>query len=88
MANPFLPKTAKANRACRLTAAAKPTQTGRGIALKSIWDVRENIESGELVELLKDFEPPSESALQVLFPRAAYPIRRVRALMTFLAERI
>ena len=61
---------------------------GRGIALKSIWDVRENIKSGELVELLKDFEPPSESALQVLFPRAAYPIRRVRALMTFLAERI
>ena len=61
---------------------------GQGIALKSIWDVRDNLESGALVELLKDFAPPSESALQILFPRAAYPVRRVRAFIEFLAERI
>ncbi|MCO5148524.1 MAG: LysR family transcriptional regulator [Shinella sp.] len=61
---------------------------GRGIALKSIWDVRENLEDGSLVELLKEFAPPSESALQILFPRATYPIRRVRAFIEFLAERI
>lgn len=61
---------------------------GRGIALKSIWDVRDNLQDGSLVELLKDFAPPSESALQILFPRAAYPIRRVRAFIDFLAERI
>ncbi len=61
---------------------------GRGIALKSIWDVRENLKDGSLVELLKDFAPPSQSALQILFPRATYPIRRVRAFIDFLAERI
>lgn len=61
---------------------------GRGIALKSIWDVRENLQSGALVELLGDYAPPSESALQVLFPRTAYPIRRIRAFIAFLGKRI
>ncbi|MCB1428548.1 MAG: LysR family transcriptional regulator [Nitratireductor sp.] len=61
---------------------------GRGIALKSIWDVREHLEDGSLVELLRDFAPHSESALQILFPRAVYPVRRVRAFMEFLGERL
>lgn len=61
---------------------------GRGVALKSIWDVREDLASGALVELLRDFAPDTDSALQIIFPPAAYPIRRVRAFMAFLAERL
>ena len=59
---------------------------GRGIALKSIWDVGQDLKQGRLVELLDGFEPQSNSALQIVFNRGSGDIRRVRAFIDLLAE--
>ena len=59
---------------------------GRGIALKSIWDVGQDLKQGRLVELLDGFEPQSHSALQIVFNRGSGDIRRVRAFIDLLAE--
>ena len=59
---------------------------GRGIALKSIWDVGQDLKQGRLVELLRGFEPQSHSALQIVFNRGSGDIRRVRAFIDLLAE--
>ncbi len=61
---------------------------GKGIALKSIWDVQNDLEHGALVELLKNYAPNAQSALQILFPRVSSPPRRVRALIDFLVDQI
>lgn len=61
---------------------------GHGIALKSIWDVGNDLQSGRLVELLKGYEPQSESALQIIYPGSGKPSRRVRVLMDFLTEKL
>lgn len=58
---------------------------GHGIALKAIWDVREDIAAGRLIELLSDYEQPS-SSLQVVYPGGRSLPKRVRALIEFLAE--
>jgi DNA-binding transcriptional LysR family regulator len=53
---------------------------GHGIALKSEWDLREDLRQGHLVPLLESFEPPP-STLQLLYPGGAAMPRRVRALI-------
>lgn len=59
---------------------------GRGIALKSIWDVGQDLEQGRLVELLEGFAPQSHSALQIVYNRGSGDIRRVRAFIDYLVE--
>ena len=51
---------------------------GHGIARKSFWDVREDIESGALVRLLDEYSPPP-AAIQLLFPPGRAQPRRVQA---------
>lgn len=58
---------------------------GHGIALKSIWDIREDLAEGRVVELLSRFEPPPTS-LQALYPGGRNLPKRVRALIDFLGE--
>lgn len=58
---------------------------GKGIALKSIWDVRDDLETGRLVALLEGFAPQSNSSLQLVYPSGGKPNRRIRALIDFLA---
>jgi len=59
---------------------------GYGIALKSIWDVDHEIKAGNLVPLLQEFQPDSNSAVQLLFPGGRQPPRRVRVLIEYLVE--
>jgi DNA-binding transcriptional LysR family regulator len=61
---------------------------GHGIALKSVWDVHEDLKSGRLVELLDAFSPDAQSSLQFLFPKSSRLVRRVRSLMDFLDARM
>ncbi|NVD40235.1 LysR family transcriptional regulator [Ensifer sp. HO-A22] len=56
---------------------------GHGIALKSIWDVGEDLASGALVELLAGYSV-GQTALQIVYPPTRVQPRRVR----FLIERI
>ncbi len=57
---------------------------GHGIALKSEWDVRADLEAGDLVEILSEFAP-KPSSLQMVYPAGAVQPRRVRALMDYLS---
>jgi len=59
---------------------------GYGIAYKSIWDVKDYLASGELVEVLNDYNFKSDSAVQLLYPGGYQPSRRVRALIDFLVD--
>ena len=61
-------------------------RAGFGIALKSQWDVAEDLKSGALVTLLTAFLP-SPSALQIVYPAGSTQPRRVRILMDYLTER-
>lgn len=58
---------------------------GHGIALKAIWDIREDLAAGRLIELLPEFEQPP-SSLQIVYPGGRSLPKRVRALIDFLAE--
>lgn len=58
---------------------------GHGIALKSIWDVKEDLKAGRLVELLKSFAPPP-TALHVLYQGGSSVSKRIRALIDALVK--
>ncbi|WAS56825.1 LysR family transcriptional regulator [Burkholderia ambifaria] len=58
---------------------------GHGIALKSLLDVEQDLASGALVEILRDFSP-GEVDLQIVYPGGAAQPRRVRALIERLAQ--
>jgi DNA-binding transcriptional LysR family regulator len=53
---------------------------GRGVALKSIWDVGADLEAGRLVELVPDYTRES-GALSIVYPPGRQVPRRSRALM-------
>lgn len=53
---------------------------GHGVALKSIRDIEEDLATGALVELLKDYAAGS-TALQIVFPPSRVQPRRVRMLI-------
>lgn len=56
---------------------------GHGLALKSIWDIQDDLKSGALVQILKAFTPPS-TALQIVYPAGAMQQRRVRLVIDHL----
>jgi DNA-binding transcriptional LysR family regulator len=58
---------------------------GHGIALKSEWDVRDDLRAGRLVPLLEAFEP-APSTMQLLYPGGAAMPRRLRVLIDTLVE--
>ena len=61
-------------------------KAGYGIALKSAWDVSQDIKSGALVPLLDDY-PVAPSALQIVYPAGRSKPRRIRLLIDFIADR-
>ncbi len=54
--------------------------SGYGIALKSIWDVQGDLNTGALVEILKEFAP-SPTKLQLVYPSGATQPRRIKILI-------
>ena len=60
---------------------------GYGLAFKSIWNIKDYLASGELVEVLNDFTHNQNSALQLLYPGGYQPTQRVRVLIDYLVER-
>jgi DNA-binding transcriptional LysR family regulator len=60
---------------------------GQGIALIADFAVREELQSGQLVTVLPDWQvPPSSAAL--VYPNAPFLPQKVRALSTFLTARL
>lgn len=55
-------------------------KAGYGIAFKSNWDVQEDIKTGRLVHILKEYEKPLRP-LQFVFAAGATKSRRIRLIM-------
>ncbi|WBO23991.1 LysR family transcriptional regulator [Sphingomonas abietis] len=60
---------------------------GAGIALKSIWDAREDLATGRLVEVLPGWVPPS-MPIQAVFASRHHQPARIRAFVDFLQEEL
>jgi DNA-binding transcriptional LysR family regulator len=61
---------------------------GAGIALKSVWDVVDELRSGRLVRILGDYPVLSKSDISVLLPERRYVPPRVRRFIATLREHI
>ncbi|MBV4504512.1 LysR family transcriptional regulator [Pseudomonas sp. BW13M1] len=60
---------------------------GHGLCLKSLRDVRDDLDSGRLVEVLGDFSA-GPVALQIVYPPTRVQPRRVRALMEMIVAEL
>jgi len=60
---------------------------GHGIALKSIWDVAEDIRAGRLHQVLPQYQMPT-APLHAVYPHKQHVAPRVRAVIDFLAEHL
>jgi len=58
---------------------------GNGLALKSLWEIVDDLNEGRLVPVLTDFPPPSH-AIYAMYPHSQHVPPRVRAFIDFLAE--
>jgi DNA-binding transcriptional LysR family regulator len=58
---------------------------GQGLALKSLWEIVDDLNEGRLVPVLTDFPPPSH-AIYAMYPHSQHVPPRVRAFIDFLAE--
>jgi DNA-binding transcriptional LysR family regulator len=58
---------------------------GHGLALKSVWEIVDDLNDGRLQVVLPDY-PPQGHAIYALYPHSRYLPARVRVFIDFLAE--
>ena len=58
---------------------------GHGLALKSVWEIVEDLNERRLQVVLPDY-PPLGHAIYALYPHSRYLPARVRVFIDFLAE--
>ena len=59
---------------------------GLGVALKSTWDVRRQLEDGSLVSLLPGYEFGTDVAIYAIYPHRRYLPAKTRVFIDYLAE--
>jgi DNA-binding transcriptional LysR family regulator len=59
---------------------------GLGIALKSLWDVRRELEDGSLVRLLPEYTFGSDVGIYAVYPHRRFLPAKTRVFIDFLAE--
>ena len=59
---------------------------GIGVALKSIWDVQDELRTGALVPVLEDYTTNPGVAIYAVYPSARHLTARTRALLDFLVK--
>ncbi|MFD1557488.1 LysR family transcriptional regulator [Paraburkholderia silviterrae] len=59
---------------------------GRGVAMKSVWDIGADLQAGRLLLLLSEWRSP-DVPVNALFQRTPYMAPRVRTLLDFLEQR-
>ncbi|MCB1447291.1 MAG: LysR family transcriptional regulator [Rhizobiaceae bacterium] len=59
---------------------------GFGIALRSIWDIGEELRSGQLVQVLQAYEGSSNLALSAVYPSRRFLPAKIRAFIDYLAS--
>lgn len=62
-------------------------ENGLGIGISSLWNAGPSLDSGRLVEILRDFPLITESAIWALYPSKRLVPPRVRAMIDFLVDR-
>ena len=60
---------------------------GHGIAMKSSWDIAEDLAAGRLVPVLERYAAPG-SSLSMVWPAGRHLARRTRAFIDYVAERL
>ncbi|MBP0015981.1 MAG: LysR family transcriptional regulator [Cyanobacteria bacterium SBLK] len=68
-------------------AVRKMIEQGMGIGIKSIWNAKESLKSGLLVEVLADFPLVAETSIWALYPSRRIVAPKVRVMIDFLLER-
>jgi DNA-binding transcriptional LysR family regulator len=58
---------------------------GQGLALKSLWEIAEDLNAGRLEIVLPDYPPPGH-AIHALYPQNRFLSSRVRLFIDYLAE--
>jgi DNA-binding transcriptional LysR family regulator len=61
--------------------------SGCGIAMRALWDIKEDLAEGRLIELLKPFSY-DEINLYIVYPTRSHLPPRVRVFIDFLVERV
>jgi DNA-binding transcriptional LysR family regulator len=59
---------------------------GLGVALKSTWDVRLQLEEGSLVPLLPGYDFGTDVAIYAVYPHRRYLPAKTRVFIDYLAE--
>ncbi len=59
------------------------TKAGIGIAIKSTWDIADELKAGELIPILREFELPS-AAVYALYPNREHLPAKTRSFIEFL----
>ena len=59
---------------------------GLGVALKSTWDVRKQLEDGSLVPLLPGYDFGTDVGIYAVYPHRRYLPAKTRVFIDFLAE--
>lgn len=62
------------------------TVAGAGIALRSLWDISDELESGRLVQILPELEGSADVGIFAVYPKAQTVSASVRALLDYLAQ--
>lgn len=64
------------------------TLAGAGISPNSLWSVHKELTSGDLVQVLPEYECVADTALWLIYPQANVLSAKVRLFMDFLLDRI
>ncbi|MEL6493874.1 MAG: LysR substrate-binding domain-containing protein [Cyanobacteria bacterium J06623_7] len=67
-------------------AMRKMLEQGMGIGMKSVWNARESLKSGLLVEVLPEFPLVTEVSIWLLYPSRRIVAPRVSAMIDFLID--
>ncbi|MCM8540344.1 MAG: substrate binding domain-containing protein, partial [Lentisphaeraceae bacterium] len=62
-------------------------ENGMGIAVKAIWNIKESLEAGSLVEVLPKFPLITDASIWALYPSGRMVPQKVRAMIDFLLEK-
>lgn len=63
-------------------------KAGLGICIKSYWDVIDDINNGELIHILPEYELFSDVDINIVFPSKKYLPLRIRTLVEFLVTEL
>lgn len=64
------------------------TMAGAGISINSLWNVTQELETGQLIRVLPDWKLDDRSVLWLVYPRSNVLTTKTRVFMDFLLERI